>query len=81
MPSLLYRDYLIVASADFDEVTGRWTPSVIVTWNENGAQKLQTLDSLPIAFFRQSDAEMFGTERAKAWIDAQASTFTLTPDS
>jgi len=65
MPNLPYKDCLIIASADFEERTGKYTPSVIVTWNEEGNQKLHTVDSLDIAFFRQSDAEMFGAERPK----------------
>jgi hypothetical protein len=66
MPSLLYKDYLIVASADLNERTGRWTPSVIVSWSEDGEQKLHRLDSLATAFFRQSDAEMFGAEEGES---------------
>jgi hypothetical protein len=69
MASLLYKDYLIVATADFDSATAQWVSFVTVSWKNDGRQELHTLNRLPNPFPSRWDAVAFGVEKGKAWVD------------
>jgi hypothetical protein len=68
MASLLYKGRLIVALADLDPVTKMWTPAVTISWR-TGHEKLQTLDSLSDSFNNRWNAEAFGLEKGKLWVN------------
>ena len=68
MVTLPYKTYIIVASADFDPATEKWIPTV-VCWTSDGQRKLHTFNSLLNRFTSRHEAEAFGMETAKAWID------------
>jgi hypothetical protein len=71
MASLLYKNRLIVALADLDPVTKLWTPAVTISWRTDAHEKLHTLDSLSDSFDNRWDAEAFGLERGKLWVNDQ----------
>ena len=66
---LLYRDYLIVASTDRLETTGGWTLWVGVYWSCNGEYQSKVLNSMTDTFESKHEAEKFGLQMAKEWID------------
>lgn len=71
MASLLYKNYLIVASASLDEATQKWTPVVFVSWRTpDGKREFHTIEASLYRFDERTDAEAFGIQLAKSWVDA-----------
>ena len=69
MATLLYRDYLIVASTDRVETTGAWTLWVGVYRSCNGEYQSKVLNSMIDTFETKHEAETFGLQMGKEWID------------
>ena len=70
MAHLVYREHTIISSAAQDEITEQWLPFVSISWKskENRTEiHLRTNSQALHANFRE--AESFGLERAKEWID------------
>jgi len=71
--SLLYKNYLIVATASFDENSQTWTPTVFVSWRTpDGKREFHTIESKAYRFDHRADAETFGIQLAKSWVDSVA---------
>jgi hypothetical protein len=70
MAYLEYRDHTIVASASKDEITQQWLPFISISWKkENGRLDVHFLTNSQALYPKFRDAEKFGLERAKNWID------------
>lgn len=70
MASSLYRGYLIVGSADYDQTTHEWRPIALVFPADNGS-RIHTIKNLPKTFQNQNDAELYAVDAGRAWVDAQ----------
>jgi hypothetical protein len=73
MATLLYKDHLIVASADCNPADNEWIPMVTISWKNDGHQELHTLASPPNRFASRWEAEASGIEKGKTWIDSHTS--------
>jgi hypothetical protein len=69
MPIVLYKNHLIVVSADCDAERLLWTPRAFVTWTSFRRQPLHNIPGLPTQFTSSIDAEKFALAAAKNWID------------
>jgi hypothetical protein len=71
---LLYREHTIVSSASKDEITQQWLPFISISWKkENGRLEVEFLTNSQALCPNFRDAEKFGLERAKDWIDRKVS--------
>jgi hypothetical protein len=70
MAHRVYREHTIISSAALDEITQQWLPFVSISWkskdNRSEIQLLTNSQALRASF---REAESFGLERAKDWID------------
>jgi hypothetical protein len=65
----LYKDHLVVSSATFHAAERRWIQSVIISWKIGTQHHFHDIKSLPKFFDDKRQADSFGMEAAKAWID------------
>ena len=65
----LYRDYLIIVSSDLVETRGKWSIWVGVYWSYNDEGQSKVLNSVTDTFESKQEAEKFGLQMAKEWID------------
>jgi hypothetical protein len=59
MAHMLYRDRLIIASAEFNQDSQAWKVRIDISWNLVDDRK----------FNNKAEAEQFGLEVAREWID------------
>jgi hypothetical protein len=70
MAYLVYRKHTIVSSASQDEITQQWLPFISISWmKDNGRLEVHFLTNSQALCPRFREAENFGVERAKHWID------------
>jgi hypothetical protein len=70
MAYLVYRKHTIVSSASQDEITQQWLPFISISWmKENGRLEVHFLTNSQALCPQFREAENFGVERAKDWID------------
>ena len=69
MAALLYEGCLILASSDRVETTGKWTIWVGVYWSSGGRRERKVFSSFTNIFDTKDEAENFGFQIAKEWID------------
>ena len=69
MASVLYQDYLIVASSQRVETTGKWGIWVGVYWASNGQRLYQVFNRLTDTFDTKDAAEQFGLQLGREWIE------------
>lgn len=74
MVSLRYKDHLIVADGQFEEDRKLWRPVATISWNSDSAVAWEILKDSVVLFETTDDAERFGVEMARAWIDEQQQT-------
>jgi hypothetical protein len=71
---LVYREHTIVSSASQDEITQQWLPIISISWKkENGRLDVQFFTNSQALCPNFRDAEKYGLERAKDWIDRKVS--------
>ena len=66
----LYRNRVIVASGEFNQVTRQWKSIVCIFWKTD-TQKLHPINDLPGIFGTESEAVAFALKAGKHWIDTQ----------
>jgi hypothetical protein len=69
MAVALYKDHLVVSSAMFLPDEQQWIPSVIISWKTGNQHQFHDIKGLPDRFNGKQEAENFGMEAAKAWIN------------
>jgi hypothetical protein len=70
MAYFVYREHTIVSSASQDEITQQWLPFISISWKkDNGRLEVHFLTNSQALCQNFRDAEKFGVERAKDWID------------
>jgi hypothetical protein len=69
MAVTLYHEHLVVSSPIFHPDENRWIPSVIITWKVGTQHQFHDIKGLPNRFDDKQEAEAFGMEAAKAWLD------------
>jgi hypothetical protein len=73
MAHLVYREHTIISSAAQDEITQQWLPFVSTSWkNKENRTEIHLTNSHALhANFKE--AESFGLDGAKEWIDRKPS--------
>jgi hypothetical protein len=70
----VHRDHTIVSSASKDEVTQQWMAIVSISWfKANGRRDVHFLTNSLALFPNFREAELYGIERGRAWIDLKVS--------
>ena len=69
MSSSLYKNHLIVSSADYLADTSEWKPWATVSWRDSGYQHLHTINFITEKFDTPAGAELFGTQSGRQWVD------------
>jgi hypothetical protein len=69
MARLFYKDFLIVAGADFQRRTRSCVPIVPITWNADGKQEIHFITQANERHDNADDAVDFGLALGKAWIE------------
>ena len=70
MANLYYNDRLIIAYASLNQSTKLWSAGAEITWKCDGERHSHTLGGLADRFKSAEEAERFGVNLAKTWIDA-----------
>jgi hypothetical protein len=70
MANLYYRDRLIIAYASLNQSTKQWSGGAEITWKRDGQRYSHTIGGLADHFKTAEQAEIFATNLARAWIDA-----------
>jgi hypothetical protein len=69
MAVTLYKEHLVVSSPVFSPDENGWIPSVIISWTIGTQHQFHDIKGLPNRFDDKQEAENFGMEAAKAWVD------------
>lgn len=69
MARLLYNDFLIVAGADFERLTGNWVSIVSITWSAGDRQEIHFLRQVNERHDNAQTAVDFGLAQGKAWVE------------
>ena len=71
MAALLYKHFLIIATCQYDRVKGAWLSIVDVSWGSDPYRGAHVISDFSKSFQTRDEAETFGVEIGKAWVDAQ----------
>jgi hypothetical protein len=71
MAVTLYKEHLIVAPATFHPDEQRWIPSVTISWKTGRKYHFHQIKGFPNRFDDKQQAENFGIEAGKAWLDGR----------
>jgi hypothetical protein len=75
LANLLYKDFLIIAGADIDKVTGKWIPIASISLaKDHGRRRAHFLTDLPKRFTNSSRAVDFGVTAGKHWVNRHIKT-------
>jgi hypothetical protein len=66
----LYRNHVIVASGEFNQVTRQWKSMVCIFW-KTYTQKLHSINDLAGIFETEKEAVAVALKAGKGWIDTQ----------
>jgi hypothetical protein len=69
MAITLYNEHLVVSRATLHPDEQRWIPSVIISWKVGTQHRFHDIKGFPNRFVQKQEAEDFGIEAAKAWVD------------
>jgi hypothetical protein len=67
MANQLYKGHLLLWTANFDEETDAWLPTVQIAWNVSGRYEFHRFKGPPQS--SQAAAMEIGKELAELWID------------
>jgi hypothetical protein len=71
MAIALHKERIVVSSPTFHPDDRRWIPSVIISWKVGRENHFHDIKGFPKRFDYKEEAEKFGMEAAKAWIERQ----------
>ena len=71
MASTLYKAYLIVSAPDYNREIFEWNPWVSVCWRDDGRQHLHHIRFTHEKFKTTEEAEKFGINAGKMWVDGR----------
>ena len=69
MASTIYRNHLIVGSADYHHASGEWSPVVLIFPDP---LKMKALKNLVEKFKTPLAAEEYAVDAGRAWVDSQS---------
>ncbi len=70
MAALLYKDFLIIATGQFDKDKELWMPIADMSWHSATGRESHTIQDSVHCFGTKKEAETFTIEAAKTWVDA-----------
>jgi hypothetical protein len=65
---LTYKGHLIFASSRVEASTRLWTPTADISWADGSEVDSYVLTGSALVFETKEDAEQFGVQMAKMWI-------------
>ena len=71
MAALLYKDFFITASGQFDKQKELRMPIADISWHSASGYESHAIQDSVHCFRAQQEAEAFAIEAAKAWVDAR----------
>jgi hypothetical protein len=71
MAALLYKDFLIIGTGQFDKNRELWMPIADISWHSVAGRESHTIPDSVHCFGTKQEAEAFAVEAAKAWVDAR----------
>lgn len=71
MISETYKGQYITASADYDPITASWIAKVVIFWSSRRGRQCTFLFSPGARFTVKSQAEEYGIQKGKEWIDRE----------
>ena len=71
MAALLYKDFLIIGTSQFDKDKELQVPIADISWHSATGRESHTIQDSVHCFRAQQEAEAFAIEAAKAWVDAR----------
>ena len=70
MAALLYKDFFITASGQFDKQKELRMPIADISWHSASGYESHTIQDSVHCFGTKKEAETFAIEAAKIWVDA-----------
>ena len=74
MAALLYKNFLIIVTGQFDKDKELRIPIADVSWHSASGYESHTIQDSVYCFGTKKQAEAFAIEAAKAWVDARVKT-------
>ncbi len=71
MAALLYKNFLIIVTGQFDKDKELRIPIADVSWHSASGYESHAIQDSVHCFRAQQEAEAFAIEAAKAWVDAR----------
>ncbi len=71
MAALLYKDFFIIAMAQFDKDREPWMSVADISWHSASGYESHTIKDSVHCFGTKQEAEAFAIEAAKAWVGAR----------
>ena len=71
MAALLYKDFFIIATGQFDKQKELRMPIADISWHSASGYESHTIQDSVHCFGTKKEAEAFAMEAAKAWVDAR----------
>jgi hypothetical protein len=71
MAALLYKDFLIIGTSQFDKDKELRVPIADISWHSATGRESHTIQDSVHYFGTKQEAEAFAIEAAKAWVDAR----------
>jgi hypothetical protein len=70
MAALLYKDFFIIATGQFDKDKELWMPIADPSWHSATGHESHTIQD-SVHYFGTKQEAAFAIEAAKAWVDAR----------
>jgi len=71
MAALLYKDFFIIATGQFDKQKELRIPIADISWHSASGYESHTIQDSVHYFGTKKEVETFAIEVAKAWVDAR----------
>jgi len=71
MAALLYKDFFIIATGQFDKQKELRMPIADISWHSASGYESHTIQDSVHCFGTKQEAEAFAIEAAKTWVDAR----------
>lgn len=69
MTNFTYKSHSIIPHCSINRATGFWTVKIEITWKADSRRETERLNAPRDGFKTKEEAETFGIELGKSWID------------
>jgi hypothetical protein len=71
LAALLHKDFLVIATGQFDKDKELWMPIADMSWHSTTGRESHTIEDSVHCFGTKQEAEAFAIQAAKTWVDAR----------